>query len=721
MKVKNQKFWPRLSLPLILWFSVSSVTLLIWQMLVIQERSAIERKITLAAANTTEVIEKQIQTRILSLTRMAQRWELRGGTPRGEWEVDVSNYLIDYPGSQGIAWADSTFRIQWLIPVTTNEKFQNINLVTQEGGETAIDAVFKHRKVTMTKVINLIQGEKGFLVYVPLFHESAESILKPKTDDIATPKSFNGLFVGIFRTQSLLEKIVLKNVTQEYDIAVFEDDKEIYRRYQQDINSQSLENKWSESKKLNLYGAQWKVKVWATPTLLQKEQSPLPTVILVGGLGMGILLGLLAYLTQASQRYAKLLHLVNRQLTKQEERWSLVLRGNNDGIWDWNIKTNEVFYSARWKKMLGYQENEIANNRSEWLKRVHPEELPWVEESIKNYLEKKVPSYKIEYRIQCKDGSYKWILSRGQALWNEAGKPLRMVGSHSDISERREIERLKDEFVSVVSHELRTPLTSISASLDLLASGILKNQPQEAQKMLHIAANNSERLIRLVNDILDIERIQSGQVKMTKTICHGEDLISSTVETMKEMAEKNGITLCREIFIDYTDNTEIQIKNSNITNTSTTNKTKIINRDTQNLKPTPYHLWADPDRIIQVLTNLLSNAIKFSPPGTIVWLKGEIVPEKKQEMQEEKYTKYFLFQIKDQGRGIPENKLKSIFERFQQVDASDSRTKGGTGLGLAICRSIVENHQGKIWVESKLGEGSTFFFTIPLHENYYDK
>jgi PAS domain S-box-containing protein len=699
MKVKNQKFWPRLSLPLILCFSVSSVTLLVWQMLVIQESSAIERKITLAAANSTEVIEKQIQTRVLSLTRMAQRWEVRGGTPRGEWEVDGGNYLIDYPGFQGIAWADSTFRIQWLTPLTGNQKFQNLNLAAQEGGQTAIDAVFKQKNVTMTRVINLVQGGKGFLVYVPLFHESAESMLKPKTDDIATPESFNGLLVGIFSTQSLLEKIVLKNLTKEYAIAVFEDDKEIYRRYQPDIKSQSLENKWSESKNLNLYGAQWKVKVWATPTLLQKEQSPLPTVVLVGGLAMGVLLGLLAYLTQASQRYAKLLQLVNRQLTKQEERWSLVLRGNNDGIWDWNIKTNEVFYSARWKKMLGYQENEIANNRSEWLKRVHPEELAWVERSITNYLEKKVPSYKIEYRIQCKDGCYKWILSRGQALWDEAGRPLRMVGSHSDISERREIERLKDEFVSVVSHELRTPLTSISASLDLLASGILNNQPQEAQKMLNIAANNSERLIRLVNDILDIERIQSGQVKMTKTICNALDLIATTVEAMQEIAEKENITLCRE---NYTE-VNIQISNiNNITNTCTTQSDR---------------LWADPDRIIQVLTNLLSNAIKFSPPGTTVWLKGEIIQEK----QEEKQTKYFLFKIKDQGRGIPENNLKSIFERFQQVDASDSRTKGGTGLGLAICRSIVENHQGKIWAESKLGEGSTFFFTIPLYENYYDK
>jgi signal transduction histidine kinase len=123
---------------------------------------------------------------------------------------------------------------------------------------------------------------------------------------------------------------------------------------------------------------------------------------------------------------------------------------------------------------------------------------------------------------------------------------------------------------------------------------------------------------------------------------------------------------------------------------------------TLSVQPQSVRLWADPDRLIQTLTNLLSNAIKFSPPGSRVWLTVE---------QQEDYV---LFQVKDQGRGIPVDKLQSIFERFQQVDSSDARKKGGTGLGLTICRSIVQQHGGRIWAESTPGTGSTFFFTLPL-------
>jgi signal transduction histidine kinase len=115
-------------------------------------------------------------------------------------------------------------------------------------------------------------------------------------------------------------------------------------------------------------------------------------------------------------------------------------------------------------------------------------------------------------------------------------------------------------------------------------------------------------------------------------------------------------------------------------------------------------IWADPDRIVQILTNLLSNAIKFSPSGNTVWLMAQ------------RQSEHILFTVKDQGRGIPADKLDSVFERFQQVDSSDSRHHEGTGLGLAICRSIVEQHDGKIWVESVLGEGSTFYFTIPVQQ-----
>ena len=128
------------------------------------------------------------------------------------------------------------------------------------------------------------------------------------------------------------------------------------------------------------------------------------------------------------------------ELRQSEERWQLALRGNNDGIWDWNVRTNEVFFSSRWKEMLGFEDHEISNHLDEWAKRVHPDDLGWVTQAIQDHFAKKTPFYITEHRVVCKDGSYKWILDRGQALWDEAGNVLRMTGSHSDITLRKQAE-----------------------------------------------------------------------------------------------------------------------------------------------------------------------------------------------------------------------------------------------------------------------------------------
>ncbi len=249
----------------------------------------------------------------------------------------------------------------------------------------------------------------------------------------------------------------------------------------------------------------------------------------------------------------------------------------------------------------------------------------------------------------------------------EKNKMLGAVLTFKDISDRLIIEQMKDEFISVVSHELRTPLTSIRGALGLLAGGLLKTHPDKAQRMLDIAVINTDRLVRLINDILDIERIESGKETMEKNNWDINDLINQAIEGIQNLAEKAKI---------------------NIESTSVTTQ-----------------IWADGDRIIQTITNLVSNAIKFSPPHSTIWINADWDKEN---------PKFMLFSFKDQGRGIPEDKLESIFGRFQQIDASDSRQKGGTGLGLAICRSIIQQHDGKIWVESEVGKGSTFYFTIPV-------
>ncbi|MDJ0734275.1 MAG: response regulator [Nostocaceae cyanobacterium] len=246
-----------------------------------------------------------------------------------------------------------------------------------------------------------------------------------------------------------------------------------------------------------------------------------------------------------------------------------------------------------------------------------------------------------------------------------------------DISDRKYIERMKDEFISVTSHELRTPLTSIHGSLGMLASGMIPPDSEQGKRLLQIAVDSTERLVRLINDILDIERIESGKVKMEKQTCKVEELITEAVNVIQPLADKAGVIL--------------------------------------SIDSIPEKLWVDPDRIVQTLTNLLSNAVKFSHSAATVYLSAEVeeidIPENSAVSPN---RKQILFKVQDSGRGIPEDKIDTIFERFQQADSSDSRNHEGTGLGLAICKSIVQQHRGHIWVESKLGEGSTFYFTLPM-------
>lgn len=240
------------------------------------------------------------------------------------------------------------------------------------------------------------------------------------------------------------------------------------------------------------------------------------------------------------------------------------------------------------------------------------------------------------------------------------------------LTQRSELDMLKDEFISTVSHELRTPLTSIRGALGLLSSGVIGDVDAKAQNLLRIAVTNTDRLIRLINDILDLERMESGRAPLQIRRCSLRELAQQAIETMNAMAEAS----------------TVHIELAALT-------------PAQNAAADTLFFDGDADRILQVLTNLLSNAIKFSPPASTVRVFTEATSDS------------ILFKVSDEGRGIPSDKLDSIFDRFQQVEPSDARQKGGTGLGLAICRSIVQQHSGSIWAQSNLGPGTTLYVMLP--------
>jgi PAS domain S-box-containing protein len=239
----------------------------------------------------------------------------------------------------------------------------------------------------------------------------------------------------------------------------------------------------------------------------------------------------------------------------------------------------------------------------------------------------------------------------------------RSFGGHiRDLSERREVERLKKEFVAVVSHELRTPLTSVRGSLSLLANGALGELPEEAKEVVAIAERNTVRLMHLINDILDLERLEAGRMPMYVSLHPLKSVFDRSLESVRVVADQQEVSI--------------------------------------EVVPTEARVLGDADRLVQVLVNLLSNAVKFSPKKSIVtvWAKDE--------------AGFVEVSVRDRGRGIPASHQEAIFQRFQQVESSDGRQKGGTGLGLPICKTIVEQLGGTLKVVSAPGEGSTFTFRL---------
>lgn len=310
-----------------------------------------------------------------------------------------------------------------------------------------------------------------------------------------------------------------------------------------------------------------------------------------------------------------------------------------------------------WEKSLGYSERELRSQFAQSF--MHPDD-PALIPVVPEQATAPTPPF-IESRIRCKDGLYKWM---EWVVVPEGEEDGLLLAAARDVNERKEVDRLKSEFVSIVSHELRTPLTSIRGSLGLLEHGTAGLDKSKQQDLVRIARENTDRLIRLINDVLDLEKIESGKLELQTQLIDVETLADEASSNVAAMAEQREITIEQHIEAG----------------------TWVV---------------ADKDRTVQILVNLLGNAIKFSPPGSTVAIETSVADP------------HVRFAILDQGPGISPEHEARLFNKFEQLDTSDRRTKGGSGLGLAISKAIVEQHGGSIGVRSLSGRGSEFFFTLP--------
>ncbi len=355
------------------------------------------------------------------------------------------------------------------------------------------------------------------------------------------------------------------------------------------------------------------------------------------------------------------------EVRESEERFALAVNASAAGIWDWSdLSSVEGFWSDQFYRLLGYQPGEIAPSADTFREKIlHPDDRESVSAALDQHIAGGEP-YRVEHRLRGKDGRYRWYLGTGQAVWDSEGQPRRMIGSIMDIHDRKAAEELKSEFVSTVSHELRTPMTSIMGALGLVQSGACGEISPKARELLGIAKGNGDRLVRLINDILDVEKIEGGRIEMRRGVVAAADLVRDAVEQNAAFVAGRGARLSVD---DRSDGACI---------------------------------LADPDRIIQVLTNLISNAAKFSGD------EGRI------DIALRAGDGAVTVAVRDNGPGIPAAHLDAVFDRFMQIDSGDTRAnQEGAGLGLSISRAIVKAHGGKIRADSPSGGGALFTIELP--------
>ena len=373
--------------------------------------------------------------------------------------------------------------------------------------------------------------------------------------------------------------------------------------------------------------------------------------------------------------------MAERALRASEERWHLAVAGSNEGVWDWNIERDEIWFSPRWKAILGYAADELPDRRDEWLSRVHPEDQAQLDQTLKAHFRQQTEIFQCEYRINHRDGSWCWALVRGKALFGTDGRAIRMVGTQTDITRQKTSEtelrkakeaaeaadRAKSEFLAVMSHEIRTPMNGVLGFTNLLLDTPLGTEQRD---WLRTIQSSGESLLTLINDILDFSKIEAGHLEPEQLPVCVQRCIEEVLDLLWSKASEKKIELLHWIDGDV-----------------------------------PDWIVSDGTRLRQILVNLIGNAIKFTNRGEV---EIRVAAEPAAADQPPRLT----LLIRDTGEGIPSDRIDRLFRPFSQVDSSTTRRFGGTGLGLAISRRLAHILGGDIELASTSEQGSTFRLTL---------
>lgn len=574
-------------------------------------------------------IQSEFELRLKAIKRMANRWSEAGGTSRKIWDADAFAYINDMAGFQAIEWLDTDGRVRWIVPLEGNEKLLNTIPNKDPTRLMALEQARIEKREIVAGPIKLIQGGIGLLIFNPVYRN----------------QNFDGFIVAVLRMEDLLTQLLMAN-PRGYSAKISVNTNTVFQT--QEITEKLID--LDIVFPLRVGEADMQLQLFPDRTSYNSNNAILPWITLAAGIVIACFFLIIFWLWSITVRRAD-------ETLRANAKSQGLLNAIPDTIFQLDENNRFIDFHCGNSDDLTVPVDAFLGHTFE---EVLPDQLAKkTQNAISEVMHQDTVNI-IEYQLPNRNNNLQDYEARISKI--NTGGVLVIV---RNISEQKRVNRLKQEFISTVSHELRTPLTSIRGALGLISGGAIGDIPPKMKDMITIALRNSEHLTLLINDILDIEKIEQGKMNFDFKTIEIMPIIEQSIANNQAYAQRLDVTLkIKQALPDCSVN-------------------------------------VDSERLNQVLSNLLSNAAKFSPAESTI------------EVSVIKNKGLVRVEVRDYGRGIPVTFHDRIFSKFSQADSSDTRSQGGSGLGLAISKAIIEQMHGTIGFRSET-QGTTFYFELPI-------